>query len=150
ALTGKGNVGLLSGNIAQGIAASNKVLAQNPTSEVALTLLGACFAQRGEIASAIAHYDRAIAIKPDYEDAIMKKIFVIDFLPGVDFESHQATRRYWWEAVGAKLPRRQLGVRNFDPERRLVVGYVSSELRNHSAALALLPILRHHDHAKFE
>jgi predicted O-linked N-acetylglucosamine transferase (SPINDLY family) len=48
------------------------------------------------------------------------------------------------------LPRRQLKERNLDPDRRIVVGYVSSEFRSHSAALTLLPVLFHHDHSKFE
>jgi predicted O-linked N-acetylglucosamine transferase (SPINDLY family) len=31
-----------------------------------------------------------------------------------------------------------------------VVGYVSSDFRDHSAALGFMPILRHHDHSRFE
>jgi predicted O-linked N-acetylglucosamine transferase (SPINDLY family) len=150
ALCGKANVSMLSGRIAPAIAACNKALMVNPKSETALTLLGACFAAQGEIATAISHFDAALAIQADYEDAITKKIFALDFLPDLTFEQHQAARKYWWEAIGRKLPRRQLAARDLDPERRIVVGYVASEFRNHSAALALLPVLRHHDHAKFE
>jgi predicted O-linked N-acetylglucosamine transferase (SPINDLY family) len=40
--------------------------------------------------------------------------------------------------------------RNLDPDRRIVLGYVSSDFRDHSAALAFMPILRRHDHEKFE
>src|SRR5205085_7520732 len=114
------------------------------------SLLGACFARQGEIATALEHFDRALAVRPDYEDAITKKIFTLDYLPDVGFEQLQAARKYWWEAIGAKLPRRQLGERNLDPDRRLVVGYVAGEFRAHSAVLALLPVLRHHDHRQFE
>ncbi|MDU6834560.1 MAG: acetylglucosamine transferase, partial [Bradyrhizobium sp.] len=39
--------------------------------------------------------------------------------------------------------------RDLDPERRLTIGYVSSDFRNHSAALTFLPVLRHHDHTAF-
>src|SRR6185312_3200104 len=150
ALCGKANIGILTESIASAIAACNKVLAKNPNSEVALSLLGACFAKQGEIATALDHFDRALAIRPDYEDAITKKIFTLDYLPDVDFERLQAARKYWWEAIGAKFPRRQLGMRNLDPERRIVVGYVAGEFRAHSAVLALLPVLRHHDRRKFE
>jgi predicted O-linked N-acetylglucosamine transferase (SPINDLY family) len=150
ALCGKANIGILTENIASAIAACNKVLAQNPNSEVALSLLGACFAKQGEIAAALDHFDRALAIRPDFEDAITKKIFTLDYLPDVDFERLQAARRYWWETIGAKFPRRRLGERNLDPERRIVVGYVAGEFRAHSAVLALLPVLRHHDRQKFE
>lgn len=37
-----------------------------------------------------------------------------------------------------------------DPERRLRVGYVSRDLRQHSVRYFLLPILDHHDHDAFE
>jgi predicted O-linked N-acetylglucosamine transferase (SPINDLY family) len=150
ALSGKVTVALANGNIALAISASNKMLAQNPNSEIAWTLLGDCFGRQGDIATAIEHYDRALAIKPDYEDAITKKIFALDFLPDVEVERLQAARRYWWEAIGSRLPRLLLGERDLDPDRRLVIGYVSSDFRDHSAALGFLPILRHHDHAKFE
>ena len=68
----------------------------------------------------------------------------------MDFERLQGARKSWWNAIGAKVPRRQLRERNLDPDRRIVLGYVSSEFHSHSAAIALLPVLLHHDHAKFE
>jgi predicted O-linked N-acetylglucosamine transferase (SPINDLY family) len=150
ALCGRATVSLLYQNIAPAMAACQKVLARNPHSEVAWGLLGICFAQQGQIATAIEHFDRALAIKPDYEDAITRKIFTLDFLPGTDFAELQAARKYWWEAIGSRLPRRPPTAPNLDPDRKLVVGYVSADFRDHSAALGFMPILRHHDHAQFE
>jgi predicted O-linked N-acetylglucosamine transferase (SPINDLY family) len=150
ALRGKAQVSILAGNLAQAIAACKKVLEQNPRSETGITLLGSCLASQGEVASAMEHFDRALAIKPDYEDAITKKIFALDFLPGADFTMQQAARKYWWEAIGSRIPRRRLSPRLLDPQRRIVVGYVSSDFRSHSAAFAFMPVLRHHDHLNFE
>jgi predicted O-linked N-acetylglucosamine transferase (SPINDLY family) len=150
ALCGKATLTLLRGNAAVAIAACNKVLEQNPNSEVAWGLLGACHTMQGDVVTGIEHFDRALAIKPDYEDAITKKLFALDYMPDSDFAQHQAARKYWWDAVGSRLPRHVMGERVLDPERRLVVGYVSSDFRNHSAALGFTPILRNHDHARFE
>jgi len=150
ALCGKAQVSLQAGKVAQALSACVQVLARNPQSEVALTLLGSCHGAQGETATAIEYFDRALAIKPDLDDAHNRKIFALDYLPGIDFEALQAARKSLWDAIGAKVPRRHLRERNLDPDRPLVVGYVSSEFRGHSAALALLPVLRHHDHAKFE
>jgi predicted O-linked N-acetylglucosamine transferase (SPINDLY family) len=147
---GKAQVNMLTGRVEQAIVACKRVLEQNPVSEIGLTMLGACLAKLGETAAAIQHFDRAIEIKPDCEDAIAKKIFCLDFLPEADFAAQQAARRYWWDAIGSKIPRRKLAVRPLDPQKRIIVGYVSSDFRTHSAAFAFLPVLRSHDKANFQ
>ncbi|MGY3291827.1 putative O-linked N-acetylglucosamine transferase (SPINDLY family) [Bradyrhizobium sp. LM3.6] len=48
------------------------------------------------------------------------------------------------------MPQRKLSPRHLDPDRRIVIGYVAAEFWYHSAAFGLLPVLRHHDHARFE
>ena len=147
---GKAQVGILSGNFAPAIAACMKALEQDPASEIAITLLGACYARQGDIANAVEHYDRALAIKPDYEDAITRKIFALDFAPDADFAVHQAARRAWWDTIGVKVSRKEQQRSMPDPNKRIVVGYVSSDFRVHSAALAFRPVLRNHDRRAFE
>jgi len=147
---GKAQVSMLTGSVAQAIVACKKVLEQNPTSEIGLTLLGACFGRLGDTAAAIQHFDRALEIRPDCDEAITKKIFYLDFLADADFAAQQATRKYWWDAIGSKFARRKLAPRPLDPEKRIVVGYVSSDFRTHSAAFAFLPVLRSHDKANFQ
>jgi predicted O-linked N-acetylglucosamine transferase (SPINDLY family) len=147
---GKAQVSMLTGSVAQAIVACKKVLEQNPSSEVGLTLLGACLGRQGDIAAAIQHFDRALEIRPDYDEAITKKIFYLDFLPQAGFAAQQAARRYWWDAIGSKFPRRELTARPRDPDKRIVVGYVSSDFRTHSAAFAFLPVLRSHDKTSFQ
>jgi predicted O-linked N-acetylglucosamine transferase (SPINDLY family) len=148
-LRGKAQLAINRGQMAQAVAACHQVLARNPNCEVSTLMLGICSVKLGDLEGAIAHMDRALAIKPDFAEAISKKIFTLDFAD-VDFAVHQATRKSWWEAVGVKIPRRELRPRNLDPERRLVVGYVSSDFRNHSAARTFKPLLGHHDRANFE
>jgi tetratricopeptide (TPR) repeat protein len=150
ALCGKANGALHRGLTIEAISACNKALEHHPSSEIALTLLGACFVKQGETATGIAYFDRALALKPDHQDAILRKIFALDFLPEMDFARLQEPRDFWWQAIGSKLSRRQLGNRDLDPERRLVVGYVSSDFRTHSAALGFMPLLHYRDRSKFE
>ncbi|WP_315725097.1 MULTISPECIES: tetratricopeptide repeat protein [unclassified Bradyrhizobium] len=142
---GKAQICMLNGNVAQAMAACKRVLDTNPKAQVALTLLGACRGRLGDVAGAIAQFDQALAVQPDYDEAITKKIFYLDFLSGADFAVQQAARQYWWMAVGSKFPRRKLAPRSLDPNRRIVVGYVSADFRTHSAAFAFLPVLRGHD-----
>ena len=149
ALRGKAEASLSIGNTAQAILACTTLLEQNPRSTIAMALLSSCFANQGEIASAIEHLDAALAIAPD-PDLMARKIYFLDFLPEADFTIQQAARKSWGEAIGARVPPRKLAPRQIDPDRRIVIGYVSSEFWYHSAAFGLLPVLRHHDHANFE
>ena len=147
---GRAHYGLLTAKIAQAIHACRKVLEINPQSYAALSSLGDCQAAQGDIAVALQLYDRALAIRPDFGEAILRKIFAMDFLEDADFAAHQSVRREWWERIGSKLPRRELRPSSIDPEKTIKVGYVSSDFNAHSAALAFIPILRHHDHRQFE
>ncbi|MGY4437124.1 putative O-linked N-acetylglucosamine transferase (SPINDLY family) [Bradyrhizobium sp. F1.13.1] len=149
ALQGKAQVALAMGNTAQAILACTTLLEEYPRSAIGMALLSACFANQGEIASAIELLDAALAIVPD-ASLIGRKIFFLDYLSDADFAVQQAARKQWWDAIGSRLPRRTLAPRQLDPDRRIVVGYVAAEFWHHSAAFALLPVLRHHDHARFE
>ncbi|CCE02851.1 tetratricopeptide repeat protein [Bradyrhizobium sp. STM 3809] len=150
ALMGFAQLSVVRDNIAPAMDACRKVLEQTPQSEVAWTWLGECFCKQGDLATGLQHFERALEIKPDFGDAITAKIFLLDFMPDTDFVQHQAVRREWWTRIGARIARRPAPVRERDPERRLTVGYVSSDFRTHSAALVFLPVLRHHDHQAFK
>jgi predicted O-linked N-acetylglucosamine transferase (SPINDLY family) len=147
---GKAHHGLLRNKIAQAMHACHKVLEVNPESEIAMSYLGACHAAQGDVATALQLFDRALALRPGFDEVMLRKIFAMDFLEDADFTAHQAVRREWWDRVGSKLPRKELQQSNLDPERRIRVGYVSSDFKHHSAALTFMPMLRHHDHQQFE
>ncbi|MGJ4932466.1 tetratricopeptide repeat protein [Bradyrhizobium sp. HKCCYLS2038] len=149
ALMGFAQLSVIRDNIAPAMDACRKVLELNPQSEVAWTWLGECFCKQGDLAAGLQHFERALEIKPDFGDAITAKIFLLDFMPDTGFAEHQAVRREWWSRIGAQIARRPQPLRDRDPERRLTIGYVSSDFRSHSAALVFLPVLRHHDHDAF-
>ncbi|WP_456624051.1 O-linked N-acetylglucosamine transferase, SPINDLY family protein [Bradyrhizobium sp. P5_C12] len=150
ALRGKAQACLLMGRTAQAMAAATALIEQNPRSEIGLALMGFAYSNQGDMDTAIEYLDRALAIMPNYGDAIRGKIFLQDYRAEADFAVQQAVRRDWWDLIGSKLPRRKLPKRPLDPEKRIVVGYVAAEFRQHSAGLTLLPVLSHHDHARFE
>jgi pentatricopeptide repeat protein len=141
---------LLSNDLAQAINACQTALKFDPNSETGLTIMANCLAKQGDIVKAIEYYDRAISLKPDSKQAITSKMFALDFLPGADFTTHQAARKYWWEAIGSKIQRLPPQVSDRDPDRRLVIGYVSSDFRDHSVAIAFRPIIRNHNRDEFK
>jgi predicted O-linked N-acetylglucosamine transferase (SPINDLY family) len=105
----------------------------------------------GRVDEAIASYDRALAIQPDHPDAMSHKIFALDFCETAGFAEHQAVRASWWQQIGAKIAPSQLRHDNDrEPTRRIVLGYVSSDFKQHSAAFAFGPVLRNHDKERFQ
>ena len=147
---GKANNSLLMNRIAEAVHACHKVLEINPESEFAIAWLGSCHVAQGDTATALQLFERALLLRPDFDEVMLKKIFAMEFLADADFAAHQAVRREWWDRIGCKVPRRQLRQCDLDPEKRITVGYVSSDFRRHSAALTFIPILRHHDHGQFK
>jgi predicted O-linked N-acetylglucosamine transferase (SPINDLY family) len=137
---------------AEAFAAYNQVLTIEPDHYKALAQLAWWYERQGDIKGVLSCYDQALAIKPDFATAIENKIFVLDFAPNVGFVEHQEARKNWWQQIGAKIAAKsQLPHNNSrDPQRRIVLGYVSSDFRKHSAALVTWPVLKHHDQTRFE
>ena len=151
-LVGRAEVLLLTQRLAEASASADRALAIAPQSPHALAIAGQCRAVRGEIDAAIGYFDRALAIKPDLAHVITQKIFALEAAPWAGFAELQAARRDWWTHVGSKFAPRDPARHGNDPDpaRRIVLGYVSSDFRHHSAAYVFGAVLRHHDHAAFE
>jgi predicted O-linked N-acetylglucosamine transferase (SPINDLY family) len=137
----------------EAIASCANALSIDPNYFLAHSVIGQCFTALGYIEQAIAHFDAAITIKPDCDEAISARIFAFDFLGDATFEQHRDVRQAWWNEVGSKIaanePTQQY--RNTrDPNRCLVVGYVSSDFRRHSAGLAFKPVLQYSDRSQTE
>jgi len=149
---GRANLLIQAKRVAEALPDCERALAIAPDSFRAHSLLGQCLAALGRFDDAIASFDKALAIKPDFPEAISNKIFALDFVADADVAQHQQVRRTWWEQVGAKVAAAHVGAHDNgrDPQRRLVLGYVSSDFREHSAALIFKPVLQHHDKALYE
>jgi len=132
--------------------AFRRVLALQPDNATAITGLGGCLGLKGDADAALACIDRALAIQPDYEMALSARIFALDFSEACDFAAHQAARTQWWRRIGERIsaerPRRH--ETDCDPARRIVLGYVSADFRDHSAAFSFRPVLEKHDKSRFE
>jgi predicted O-linked N-acetylglucosamine transferase (SPINDLY family) len=143
---------IMKGNVTDAQAGSQRALALKPDYAKALTLLGQCHLQQGNVEAAVSCFDRALAIMPDDETTLSSRIFALDFSGDGDFAVHQAARSEWWRRIRPTLPP-LAPVRHDndrDPNRRLVLGYVSAEFRDRSAAFSFRPVLENHDRTQFE
>jgi predicted O-linked N-acetylglucosamine transferase (SPINDLY family) len=143
---------LMKGKVADSQANCQHALAIRPDYAKALTQLGECHAIQGDAETAVSCFDRALAIKPDDEVTLSSRIFALDFSRDGDFAQHQAARSEWWRRIGSKIATQHPlhHDNDRDPNRRIVLGYVSAEFSQRSAALAFQPVLENHDKTRFE
>jgi len=146
-----GTVVLLRGRVAEAVALLQRTAALQPDRAETWSNLGGAMREQGNPAASIAAYRRALRINPGYVDAHSNLIFVLDFDTALTTADHMEERRRFDAQHALPLAAEALSHANVrDGERRLRVGYVSADFRRHSAAFAFLPVLKRHDHARFE
>ena len=89
--------------------------------------------------------------RPGLADAHSSLIFHLPFSPARDASVQLEETRRWSQRHAAPLvPRRRPHPHERSPERRLRIGYVSPDFRDHVQRLYMLPVLRQHDRSRFE
>jgi predicted O-linked N-acetylglucosamine transferase (SPINDLY family) len=143
---------LMKGKVADSQANCQRALAIKPDYAKAITQLGQCHMQEANPEAAVSCFDRSLAIKPDDETTLSSRIFALDFCGDGDFARHQQARSEWWRQIGSKIAAERLPRHDNDrdPARRIVLGYVSAEFRQRSAAYSFRPVLQNHDKTRFE
>lgn len=105
----------------------------------------------GRLDEAIVSYQQAMRFKPGHPDAPSNLVFALLFHSGSDAKTIHA-EHLRWNRVHAESLRKSIQphTNNRDPDRRLRIGYVSADFRNHSVSRFLLPLFRNHDHEAYE
>ncbi len=102
--------------------------------------------QQGWIEEAIAEIDRALAADPEADFIHSNRLFMLNHDPRVGRETLARAHLDWGRGVEARTAAtRTAHTNDRDPARRLRVGYVSADLRSHSVAFFIAPVLEHHD-----
>ncbi|MFA6310852.1 MAG: tetratricopeptide repeat protein [Sterolibacterium sp.] len=139
------------GRVEGAVASYRRALAIKPDYAEAHNNLANAYKTLGRYADALASHHRALAINPDFPVAHSNLIFTIDMSPGIDLAAMHQERRRWDEIHAAPLAATHRPHPNPpDPERRLRIGYVSADFREHSAAYAFGAMLTQFDPARFE
>ena len=130
----------------------DRALKLDPNNYEAINNLASVYRHQGRNDDAEAALHRALAINPDYELAYAGLIFIRDFNPNLSFENQQMDRRRWAEKfidpLSPDTPPQYKNPKN--PDRKLRIGYVSGDFRNHSAAISFSPAILERDRNSFD
>jgi protein O-GlcNAc transferase len=135
----------------EAVAAYRRALELKPEFPEALNNLGSALKDQGELNEAVAAFRHALRIKPDYATAHSNLIYTHHFHPAHDNQTISEERQRWNRQFGEPLKRFVLPHANDrSPDRRLRVGYVSPEFRDHVTGRYLLPLFQCHDRSNIE
>jgi len=138
------------GRVDEAITCYKKAIALEPGNALPHNSLGNAFTQLGMPSEAIHCFRRALAIKPEYTKAhsnlLLNMNYVEDeqeniYLESVRFNEHQTQT-----LTGESIAFANLGT----TARKLRIGYVSGDFRNHSVAYFALPLIEAHDRDQFD
>ena len=106
---------------------------------------------KGLLDDAIAAYRQALRIKPDFADAHSNLVFTLHYHEQSDPKSLLAESLRWARRHADPLKRFIPSHANdHSPDRRLKIGYVSPDFREHPVGRYILPLLGAHDPARME
>lgn len=139
------------GQIEEAISAYNRAIEIQPFFAEAFDGLGSILKNKGQIDEAIMAYRQAIAIKPGFAMAHSNLAFAIHYDPSYSAEDiarelHRWNRQHAEPLNGLIHPH----LNSHDPERKLRIGYVSPDFKEHPVGRFLVPLLAHHDKGRFE
>jgi protein O-GlcNAc transferase len=142
---------LLSKRIDEAISEFEEVRRLSPNLVTVYMHLGTAYLECAMHDEAMACFDKALALEPPTANRLSTKIFAMHYQPGVDSAAILKVARQWDELVSAPLPR--LVSSHADDrtaDRKLRIGYVSPDFRDHPVGRSILPLLVNHDRGEFE
>ncbi|SEC96814.1 Predicted O-linked N-acetylglucosamine transferase, SPINDLY family [Rhizobiales bacterium GAS191] len=107
--------------------------------------LGVLLKEQGRIAESLAAHRRAVALDPHLPAGRSNLLYTLNYDETVSQEALHAEHEAWGKSEGARFPTSGARFANSpDPARRLRVGYVSGDFRNHSVAYFCGPLIEAH------
>jgi len=130
----------------EGVRLQRRAIGVDPSCLEAHLNLGSALSDQGLADDAIAVYRQALRVAPRSWPLYSNLLFTLHLDPKQGrqaiFDEHLAFGRRLAESISAQPA---LAPRARDPARRLRIGYISPDFRNHPVAHFIEPVLREHD-----
>jgi predicted O-linked N-acetylglucosamine transferase (SPINDLY family) len=146
-----GNVYRTQGMVRQAAVCFETALLKNPMSAEARNNLGIVLEEQGKPDEAEARYRQAVTLKPDMHTAYSNLLLLMNYSRGYDaetiFAEHIKFSKLYAEPLASTIVSH---TNNRSLDRKLKIGYVSPDFRQHSVAYFIEPVLAAHSTDIFE
>jgi predicted O-linked N-acetylglucosamine transferase (SPINDLY family) len=139
---------VLMGRPLEALSCHDHALAVDPTYALARFGRAQTLFHLNRIDECVADYRQFLQVQPDNHEARSNLLFALHALESISREELFAEHVAFGRAVGSPVTESFTALA--DPHRRLRVAILSPDLRNHSCAYFLEPLLQHLDPADFE
>jgi predicted O-linked N-acetylglucosamine transferase (SPINDLY family) len=137
--------------VEEAIAEYRMALSLDPQYAESRSNLGNALKDVGRLDEAIAAYREALALNPNLAKCHANLLYDLHYRDEFDPLETLAESRRWAGRFADPLSSHVRAHTNQrDPDRRLKIGYVSADFCQHSVGSFLLPLLKCHDHQRFE
>ncbi len=139
------------GKVDESIAAFEQAIKLRPDFHLAYSNLGNSLKDAGRLDEAIATYRRAIELDPKDHASHSNLVFAVQYHE--DYDSAAILREALrWNALHAQRLTKEIQPPENDrtADRRLRIGYVGADFREHCQSLFTIPLLSNHDRDNFE
>lgn len=130
------------------LASVQNALRVGPALAIAHDQLALCLLETGDARGAVAAARRAEELDPDLHTAGSNLLFALNFIPGLKPKEIYREHLSWARKHTAGSVVQQPGRGGVD--KKLRIAYLSPDLRRHSVAFFMEPVLRWHDRSCFE
>ena len=150
-LSNLGNALTERGSLDEAVVELRRALQVKPDFPEAWSNLATALCKQGLLDETVAAYRRAVELSPECAQAHSSLIFTLLLQPGCDQKMIAAEQQRWQGRFGDSTKRfAQPHTNDRDPERRLRVGYLSTDFCAHVTGVNLLPLFKGHDSREFE
>jgi protein O-GlcNAc transferase len=135
----------------EAIATLQRAVEMDPSNALSHFRLGNALKETADLDRALGCFRRAVELAPDDHLVGSNLVYLTSFHAGHDAAGILREARAWAENHAAPVRDRQRAHSNSrDKQRRLRIGYVSPDFRDHCQSLFTLPVFRSHDRARVE
>ncbi|XWS56025.1 hypothetical protein CRYUN_Cryun09bG0050900 [Craigia yunnanensis] len=127
-----------------------KAIIANPTYAEAYNNLGVLYRDAGNISMAITAYEQCLKIDPDSRNAGQNRLLAMNYINEGDDDKLFEAHRDWGRRFMRLYPQCNSWDNPKDPERPLVIGYISPDYFTHSVSYFIEAPLICHDYGNYQ